>query len=144
MQNSLYLLCFLQFGELISAKQLIVTVLFAIRRGKEYTIYYICCDICNLDGGMDRDKLLSVCRLSSVCHGPMWTHGPMSPWVHGLHAGVVRKRTKTKMHTSIKTKTNTILQMSYQTKTNEKPTTNTPPKNHHPESTKTHQEANPL
>ena len=34
MQISLYLLCFLQFGEVKSAKQLIFTVLFAIRRGK--------------------------------------------------------------------------------------------------------------
>ena len=66
MQNSLYLLCFLQSGEVTSAKLRIFTVLvaiqrgekckityiycaFAIRKGKKCKIAYIYCAFCNLE-----------------------------------------------------------------------------------------------
>ena len=47
MQNSLYLLCFLLFGELKSAKSLICTVLCAIQRDQKCKIAYIYCAFCN-------------------------------------------------------------------------------------------------
>ena len=49
MQNSLYLLCFLQGCDLGSANKLIFTALFAIRRAKKCKIAYIYCAFCNLE-----------------------------------------------------------------------------------------------
>jgi len=46
-QNNLYLLCVLQSGELKSAKYLIFTVLFSIRRAQICKIAYIYCAFCN-------------------------------------------------------------------------------------------------
>ena len=44
MQNSLYLLCFLQFGELTSANKLIFTVFFCNleRLGPAFSLYLLC------------------------------------------------------------------------------------------------------
>ena len=49
MQNSIYLLCFLQFGELTSAKQLIFSVLFVIWRGKKCKQKNIFAAFCDLE-----------------------------------------------------------------------------------------------
>ena len=48
-QISLYLPCFLQFGELKSANKRIFTVLFAIRRAKKCKISLYYCAFCNLE-----------------------------------------------------------------------------------------------
>ncbi len=49
MQNSLYLLGVLQYGELKSAKKLIFTVLFVIWRAQKCKIANIYCAFCNLE-----------------------------------------------------------------------------------------------
>ena len=46
-QNSLYLLCCLQLGELKSAKQFILAVIFAIWRAKKFKTAYIYCAFYN-------------------------------------------------------------------------------------------------
>ena len=62
-QISLYLLWFLQFGELKSAKWLIFTVLFAIWRGKQCKIVYIYCAFCNSESYKVQHSLYLLCFL---------------------------------------------------------------------------------
>ena len=54
-------MCFLQFGELQSAKQLIFTACFPIWRATKCKIAYIYCDFCNLESYKVPNSLYLLC-----------------------------------------------------------------------------------
>ena len=63
MQNSLHLLCFLQFGELTNAKFVIFAVFFALRRDKKCKVAYIYCAFCNSERYKVQNSLYLLCFL---------------------------------------------------------------------------------
>ena len=62
-QISLYLLCFLQFGEIKSANKLIFTVIFAIWRAKKCNKLIFTMLFCNLKRSKVQNSLYLLCLL---------------------------------------------------------------------------------
>ena len=60
-QNNLYLLCVSQSGEFKSAKQLMFTVIFAIRSTRKCKITYIYCVFCNQENSRVQNTLYLLC-----------------------------------------------------------------------------------